>query len=43
MTGVGMGGGALPRHRPGDYERALALVAGLGDDKAVKAKLVELR
>ena len=43
MTGPGLSGSALPRHRPGDYERALALVAGLGNDKAVKAKLGELR
>ena len=43
MNGPGLGGSALPRTRPGDYERALALVASLGADKAVKAKLVELR
>ncbi len=43
MTGVGMGGTAPPRTRPGDYERALALVAGLGNDKAVKATLTKLR
>ena len=43
MTGLGMGGSALPRTKAGDYERALALVAGLGNDKAVKAKLIELR
>ncbi len=43
MNGPGLGGSALPRARPGDYERALALVAGLGADKAVKAKLTELR
>ena len=43
MTGLGMGGSALPRTRPGDYERALALVATLGNDEVVKAKLTELR
>nr|CAK32571.1 hypothetical protein 10D02-37 [uncultured organism] len=43
MTGLGMGVSALPRTKPGDYDRALALVAGLGDDKAVKAKLTELK
>lgn len=43
MTALGMGGSALPRTKPGDYDRALALVAGLGDDNAVKAKLIELR
>lgn len=42
MTGL-MGGSALPRTKAGDYERALALVAGLGNDKAVKAKLTELK
>ncbi len=43
MTGLGMGGSALPRTRPGDYERALALVATLGNDEVVKAALIELR
>ena len=43
MNGLGLGGSALPRTKPGDYDRALALVAGLGDDKAVKAKLTELK
>ena len=43
MMGVGQTGSALPRAKAGDYDRALALVAGLGDDKAVKAKLTELR
>ena len=43
MKSLGQAGSALPRLRPGDYERTLAIVAGLGNDESVKAKLTELR
>lgn len=42
MTGIRLGGGAGPRVRPGDYERALALITELGGDKKTRAYLAEL-
>ncbi len=33
----------MPRTKPGDHERALALLAATADTKVTKARLVELR
>lgn len=38
-----MAGSSLPRPKPGDHERALALLAATADPKVTKARLVELR
>ncbi len=43
MKSLGMSGGAMPRAKPGDHERALALLAATADTKVTKARLVELR
>ena len=42
MKAVGMTGGPVPRAKPGDYERSLALLAGI-TAKDAKARLTELR
>ena len=38
-----MAGSSMPRAKPGDHERALALLAATADTKVTKARLVELR
>ena len=43
MGKTAMGGSALPKSRPGDYERALELIAALGGSKDVKVALAALR
>ena len=43
MKTLGMAGSAMPRAKPGDFEKALALMAATGADKATKAYLTELR
>ena len=42
MIGRSMGATAMPKTKPGDFERALQLVAALGGTKDIKAKLTEL-
>ncbi len=42
MTGLGQPGRARPKTRPGDYERALALIVEVGGDKQTRAYLAEL-
>ena len=43
MKSLGQAGGAMPRAKPGDHERALALLAAIADPKATKRALTELR
>ena len=43
MKSLGMASSAMPRAKPGDHERALALLAATADAKVTKARLVELR
>lgn len=43
MKNVGLTAPAMPRAKPGDYERALALMAATGADKGTKAYLIELQ
>ena len=43
MKSLGMTGPAMPRAKPGDHERALALLAATADAKVTKARLLELR
>ena len=42
MNGLGMAGSARPKVKPGDFERAWALIVETGADKATKAYLKEL-
>ena len=42
MKSIGQAGSAMPRTKPGDYERALALIVEVGGDKSTKAYLTEL-
>ena len=41
-TGIGLAGSGKPKVRPGDYERALALIVEVGGDKSTRAYLSEL-
>ncbi len=43
MKSLGMTGSTMPRTKPGDHERALALLAATAYTKVTKARLVELR
>ncbi len=43
MKSLGMASSAMPRPKPGDHERALALLAATTDAKVTKARLVELQ
>ncbi len=43
MKTLGMAGSTMPRTKPGDHERALALLAATAEPKVTKARLVELR
>lgn len=44
MKSVGQtGSAAMPRAKPGDHERALALLASVADPKATKKSLTELK
>ena len=43
MKSLGMASSAMPRAKPGDHERALALLAATADAKATKVRLTELR
>ncbi len=40
---LGLKPGAVPKAKPGDHERALALLASVADPKATKKYLTELR
>ena len=42
MSGLGMGGSALLKVKPGDYERAMALMVEVGGDKGTRKYLQEL-
>ena len=42
MNNLGQAGSARPKVRPGDFERAWALIVETGGDKATKAYLKEL-
>ncbi len=42
MQGIG-NAGSMPRVKPGDYERALAIVTALGGDRATKVYLKEVQ
>ena len=42
MTGLGLGGSARPRTKPGDFERAWEVITSADGDKKTKAYLAEL-